>query len=220
MRRSIPHGFHRHNSHNMSFSASKFSRLQSSQVIESEVRQWSLISVPPLPCRNCAGLFTPSLVLVLSQWISPIKKNKLLAKKTARIITRTFWPPMFRLIRRTTYSKYDHSLPRQRQKCKTWNKSCSTSEYYKTLKTCVNVQKPLNYCVQLARIYTGLVDLQGPDLQNILRQSYDYLTIMPKLRSTYHGRLIYKTSYEGRKVFLMVRFTCKVVRSSETVFAN
>ena len=36
---------------------------------------------------------------------------------------------------------------------------------------------------------------QGPVLQNILRQSYDYLTIMPKLRSTYDGRLIYKTSY-------------------------
>ena len=35
----------------------------------------------------------------------------------------------------------------------------------------------------------------GPDLQNILRQSYDYLTIMPKLRSTYDRRLIYKTSY-------------------------
>jgi len=35
---------------------------------------------------------------------------------------------------------------------------------------------------------------QGPDLQNILRQSYDYLTIMLKLRSTYDGRLIYKTS--------------------------
>jgi len=32
----------------------------------------------------------------------------------------------------------------------------------------------------------------GPDLQNILRQSYDYLTIIPKLRSTYDGRLIYK----------------------------
>jgi len=31
----------------------------------------------------------------------------------------------------------------------------------------------------------------GPDLLNILRQSYDYLTIMPKLRSTYDGRLIY-----------------------------
>jgi len=43
---------------------------------------------------------------------------------------------------------------------------------------------------------------QGPDLQNILRQSYDHLTIMPKLRSTYDGRLIYKTSYEGRKSFL------------------
>jgi len=34
----------------------------------------------------------------------------------------------------------------------------------------------------------------GPDLQNILRQSYDFLTIMTKLRSTYDGRLIYKTS--------------------------
>ena len=45
-------------------------------------------------------------------------------------------------------------------------------------------------------------DGQGPDLQNILRQSSDYLTIMPKLRSTYDGRLIYKTSYEGRKAFL------------------
>ena len=42
----------------------------------------------------------------------------------------------------------------------------------------------------------------GPDLQNILRQSYDCLTTMPKLRSTYYGRLIYKTSYEGRKAFL------------------
>ena len=37
----------------------------------------------------------------------------------------------------------------------------------------------------------------GPDLHNILRQSYDYLPIMPKLQSTYDGRLIYKTSYEG-----------------------
>ena len=43
---------------------------------------------------------------------------------------------------------------------------------------------------------------QRPDLQNILRQSYDYLTIMPKLRSTYDERPIYKTSYEGRKAFL------------------
>ena len=60
---------------------------------------------------------------------------------------------------------------------------------------------------------------QGPGLQNILRQSYDYLTRMPKLRSTYGGRLIYKTSYEWRKAFL-VRFACKVVRSSETVFAK
>ena len=39
----------------------------------------------------------------------------------------------------------------------------------------------------------------GPDVQNILRQSYDYLTIMPKLRS--NGRLIYKTSYNEWKAF-------------------
>ena len=41
----------------------------------------------------------------------------------------------------------------------------------------------------------------GPDLQNILRQSYDYLMIMPKLRSTYDGRLIYKTCYNEWKAF-------------------
>ena len=44
--------------------------------------------------------------------------------------------------------------------------------------------------------------IQEPDLQNILRQSYDYLTIMPKLRSTYDGRLVYKTSHEEHKAFL------------------
>ena len=32
--------------------------------------------------------------------------------------------------------------------------------------------------------------------------TYDNLTIMPKLRSTYDRRLIHKTSYEGRKAFL------------------
>ena len=46
-----------------------------------------------------------------------------------------------------------------------------------------------------------LVIQQGPDLQNILRQTYDYLTIMPKLRSTYDVRLIYKTSYNEWKGF-------------------
>ena len=29
-------------------------------------------------------------------------------------------------------------------------------------------------------------------IKNILRQSYDYLSIMPKLRPTYDGRLVYK----------------------------
>jgi len=42
----------------------------------------------------------------------------------------------------------------------------------------------------------------APDLQNILRQSYDYPTIMPKLRPTYNGRIILQTSYEERKAFL------------------
>ena len=41
----------------------------------------------------------------------------------------------------------------------------------------------------------GVTEMLGPDLQNILRRSYDYFTIMPELRWTYDGRLIYKTSY-------------------------
>jgi len=40
--------------------------------------------------------------------------------------------------------------------------------------------------------------LLEPDLQNILRQSYDNLKVSIDL----DGRLIYKTSYEERKVFL------------------
>jgi len=40
--------------------------------------------------------------------------------------------------------------------------------------------------------------IRGP----IYKISYDNLTKMRKLRSTYDGRLIYKTSYEGRKAFL------------------
>ena len=45
--------------------------------------------------------------------------------------------------------------------------------------------------------------VQGPDLQNILRQSYDHP--MPQLRSTNYAlglRLIYKASYEVREAFL------------------
>jgi len=41
----------------------------------------------------------------------------------------------------------------------------------------------------------------GSDLQNCLRQYYDYLTIMPKLRPTYDRRLIYKTAYNEWKAF-------------------
>ena len=57
-------------------------------------------------------------------------------------------------------------------------------------------------CLQLESYNLQSQKNLGPDLQNILRQFYHYLTIMPKLRSTYDGRLIYNTSYEGRKAFL------------------
>ena len=60
----------------------------------------------------------------------------------------------------------------------------------------------------------------GPHLRNILRQSYDYLTIMPKLRSTYDGRLIYKTSYNEWKAFHRSDSRAKIVISSEIVFVN
>jgi len=53
--------------------------------------------------------------------------------------------------------------------------------------------------------------LLGPDLLDILRQSYDHLTIMPNLRSTHDGRLIYQTSYEKRKAFLQ----CDLLAKSE-----
>ena len=46
---------------------------------------------------------------------------------------------------------------------------------------------------------TKLHTIQGPDLQNILRQSYDYLTIMPELRSTDDEGLIYQTPYDERR---------------------
>jgi len=51
-------------------------------------------------------------------------------------------------------------------------------------------------------VAVNVFGLQRPDLQIILRHSYDDLTIMPKLRSTYDERLIYKTCYEERKAIL------------------
>jgi len=67
-----------------------------------------------------------------------------------------------------------------------------------------------------SRLLSASDVVQGPNLQNILRQSYDHLTIMPKLRSTYDGRLIYKTSYKGRKAFLGTIHlqSCKIVWDS------
>jgi len=52
-------------------------------------------------------------------------------------------------------------------------------------------------------VASDLLNYLAPDLQNILRQSYDYLTIMAKLQLTNDGRLVYhQTSYEERKAFL------------------
>jgi len=64
------------------------------------------------------------------------------------------------------------------------------------------------YYIDVAQFYIDSIEfavryvLLWADFQNILQQSYDYLTIMPNLRSTYDGRLIYQTSYEERKLFL------------------
>jgi len=66
---------------------------------------------------------------------------------------------------------------------------------------------------------TEIVDIQGPDLQCILRQSYDYLTITPKLRSTYDGHLIYKYLTKNARLF-KERFTRKIVKPSDTVLVK
>ena len=66
---------------------------------------------------------------------------------------------------------------------------------------------------------TEIVDIQGPDLQCILRQSYDYLTITPKLRSTYDGQLIYKYLTKNARLF-KERFTRKIVKPSDTVLVK
>ena len=73
----------------------------------------------------------------------------------------------------------------------------------------------------LPATYLDLVGSPGnqeePDLQNILRHCYDHLAIMQKSRSTYDGRLIYQTSCEERKAFLMKDFLARIARSSEIV---
>ena len=55
---------------------------------------------------------------------------------------------------------------------------------------------------------------QGPDIQNILWQSYDFLTIMPKLRSTYDGRLIYEHCLRRSYNFASESYLRKALRPS------
>jgi len=60
-------------------------------------------------------------------------------------------------------------------------------------------------CEQLAQ--GSHLKVQWPGVERMMfwgpiyKISYDYLTIMPKLRSTYDGRLIYKISYNEWKAF-------------------
>ena len=57
--------------------------------------------------------------------------------------------------------------------------------------------------VRLACVSCVLCCVYGPNAGNETDDDDDdYLTIMPKLRSTYDEHLIHKTSYEGSKAFL------------------
>jgi len=58
--------------------------------------------------------------------------------------------------------------------------------------------------------------VQGPDLQNILRQSYDNAKVTIDLRRTSNLQNILRRT-QG---FSYVQFTCKIVRSSKIVFVN
>ena len=57
---------------------------------------------------------------------------------------------------------------------------------------------------------------QGPDLQNILRLSYDNAKVTINLRRTSNSQNI----LQWMESFSWVRFTCKIVISSERVFVN
>jgi len=59
-------------------------------------------------------------------------------------------------------------------------------------------------------------DLLGPDLQNILRQSYDNAKVTIDVRQTSHSQNIQRRT-QG---FSQVQFTCKIVKSSEIVFVH
>ena len=72
------------------------------------------------------------------------------------------------------------------------------------------------HMAQLMPMPLASVKSRGP----IYKISYDYLTIMARLRSTYDRRLIHKTSYEGRKAFLRYNSLAKIVKWSEIVFIH
>jgi len=70
-------------------------------------------------------------------------------------------------------------------------------------------------CRQIKSCTVVLFDKLGPDLQDILQQSYDRVKVTSDLWWTSN----FKTSYGGCKMF-WIQFTCKIVMSSETVSVN
>ena len=59
---------------------------------------------------------------------------------------------------------------------------------------------------------SALVQPHPQDTPGAWFTKYLTLTIMPALRSTYDGCIIYQTSYEERRTNSYIRSTCKIVR--------
>ena len=69
--------------------------------------------------------------------------------------------------------------------------ACSASKCSDLMQQHLLASLPVAHTIKRNRFYRN--QNLRPDSQNIVRHFYDNLTTMPKLRSTYDGRLIYKT---------------------------
>jgi len=80
---------------------------------------------------------------------------------------------------------------------------CYLSQVSNTKIPILKVCESRSLSVVPVQVYCSLRIENLPTQALIYKISYDNrLTIMPKLRSTYDTRLIYKTTYEGRSAFL------------------
>ena len=93
--------------------------------------------------------------------------------------------------------------------------------YCVTVKYTALLQMP-QYCTIIVVVFLSVLK-QLPVFRGPIYKIY-YLTIMPKLRSTCDGRLIYKTSYKERKAFLRYDLgtthlqSCKIVFPRESAY--